>query len=589
MHRILEVVTPSPEVLEQSVAHLLRVQLIRRGEGTEGVEYAFSHALTQESVYSMIVPRARRDLHLRVAAAIEERCAHRLNEFYGMLAFHYSCAEDYAKAEDYLTKAGSEAARAAASTEAIHYFKQALDLYLRRPGVDPDRTGHLERHIGLAFYHKGQMVQAVEHFDRALAHWRAKRPTTRAGTVGVLALDAASLFARLYLRTRQPSRVPNARDNDIIHLMFRKGTAIVSLDSRRYFAESLGILRRINRFDITKVPQGAAIYATASSLFAIPAISFAVSRRILEYTRPFIDTADPKVLLYHRFPELMHDYLSGNWMAAAPYDPALVEANAKGGEEWFLSVYIVVSAAIQTEQGRYSSAAALLDRLGALGEAFENDLIRARRHLSMTRLLMKQRRLELAAAEAERGVPLLQQIDHPMLLLYMYGLKANVDLHRGDRSALDQTLREAAAVHKRLGRVPPYYVTSYLVAQLGTHLLDLETAQLQGDTRAGVCRDAAKRLGRDCLAAARMNASDLPEVWRLLGVSEWLAGGKAAAFTAWDRSRLEAERMGARPELARTYAEVARRLSAGTESERWNGLDAGALDARARECLAESV
>ena len=100
LHRILEVVAPFPELLEHSVAHLLRVQLIRRSESAQGVEYAFNHALTQESVYGMIVPRARRDLHLRVAAAIEERCAHRLNEFYGMLAFHYSCGEDYAKAED---------------------------------------------------------------------------------------------------------------------------------------------------------------------------------------------------------------------------------------------------------------------------------------------------------------------------------------------------------------------------------------------------------------------------------------------------------------------------------------------------------
>ena len=42
-------------------------------------------------------------------------------------------------------------------------------------------------------------------------------------------------------------------------------------------------------------------------------------------------------------------------------------------------------------------------KAGALGEAYENDLVRARRHLSVTRLLMKQRRLELAAAEAEQA------------------------------------------------------------------------------------------------------------------------------------------------------------------------------------------
>ena len=176
-----------------------------------------------------------------------------------------------------------------------------------------------------------------------------------------------------------------------------------------------------------------------------------------------------------------------------------------------------------------------------------------------------------------------------MLLLYMYGLKANVDLHRGDRHALEQTLREAAAVHKRLGRVPPvrHQLSGRASGRPICSIWRRPSCKATPPVRVSVAR--LKRLGRDCLRAARMNAADLPEVWRLLGVSEWLAGRKAAAFTAWDRSRTEGERIGARPELARTYAEVARRLGAGAESDRWNGLDAGALDALAQQWLAESV
>ena len=140
LHRILEVVSQSRESLDKSLRHLLSLQLIRRGERLGDIEYVFSHALTQESVYDTIVPRTRRELHLRVAAAIEESYAHRLNEFYGMLAFHYSRGENHAKAEEYLSKAGAEAIKAAASSEAVHYFKQALELYLRQPGAaaDPD-------------------------------------------------------------------------------------------------------------------------------------------------------------------------------------------------------------------------------------------------------------------------------------------------------------------------------------------------------------------------------------------------------------------------------------------------------------------
>jgi serine/threonine protein kinase/tetratricopeptide (TPR) repeat protein len=580
LHRILEIVAPSPELLDSALRDLIDAQLIRRGERSGEVEYAFNHALTQESVYETLVPRARRDLHLRVAAAIEQTCAPRLNEFYGMLALHYSRAENHAKAEEYLTKAGAEAIKATASSEAIHYFKDALELYLKQPGAiaDPERTAYLERNIGLAYYNKGQMVDAVAHFDRALVQWGAGVPTSSAGRVGVLALDASSLLTRLYVRRGQPARRPDDRENDIIELMFRKGTAIVSLDSRRYFAESLSTLRRINRFDITTVRQGAAIYATASSVFSIAAISFTLSRRILDYTRPFIDGSDPKTLLYHRFPELMLEFLVGNWKAVVPYDPQLVEANAKVGEAWFLSVYLVVTAMIQIGQGRYADAASVLGTLGEIAEAYENDLFRARRHLCMTRLLLKQQQLDLAVDEARRGVALLRQIDHPLLLLYMYGLKANVDMHRGDWQDAEQTLREAARVRTRLGRVPPYYVTSYLVAQLKRELHALETALAEGDAAraAGIGR-AARPIAREAIGLARKNASDLPETLRVAGALEWVAGREAAALVAWDRSRIEAERMGASPELGRTFFEVARRLETSMLGRLWNGLGAREL------------
>ena len=219
------------------------------------------------------------------------------------------------------------------------------------------------------------MVEAVEHFDRALEHWGAGRPAGRAAQLGALALDIASLLTRLYVWPRQPSRVPDDRENDIIELMFRKATAIVSVDPRRYFAESLSTLRRINRFDITRVRQGAAIFATASAIFSVPGISLSLSRRILDYTTPFIDASDPKVLLYYRFSEALLDLLAGNWAAAAPYDPQLVEANSRLGEEWPWNVYMVVSATMLTERGHYAEAATLVETLDVLADAFDNDLI----------------------------------------------------------------------------------------------------------------------------------------------------------------------------------------------------------------------
>ena len=50
------------------------------------------------------------------------------HDAYGMLAYHWSRAEELDKAEDYLFKAGEEAARSAASSEALQYFRDIAEL-----------------------------------------------------------------------------------------------------------------------------------------------------------------------------------------------------------------------------------------------------------------------------------------------------------------------------------------------------------------------------------------------------------------------------------------------------------------------------
>ena len=46
------------------------------------------------------------------------------------------------------------------------------------------------------------------------------------------------------------------------------------------------------------------------------------------------------------------------------------------------------------------------------------------------------------------------------------------------------------------------------------------------------------------------------ESYRLMGVYKWLIHDQKSAFKWWHKAISEGERLGARPELARTYAEI---------------------------------
>ena len=97
-------------------------------------------------MYQSILQRTRKELHRRLAESIERVFADRLADFFGMLAYHYSRAEELEKAEEYLFKAGDEAARSAASSEALHHFREASRVYLLIHGDAGDPKKRVLKH-----------------------------------------------------------------------------------------------------------------------------------------------------------------------------------------------------------------------------------------------------------------------------------------------------------------------------------------------------------------------------------------------------------------------------------------------------------
>ena len=131
-YKILSDVASNIEEIDRRLDHLKEIQLIRERKRMEELEYLFKHALAQEAAYQSILIQRRKELHQKVAHSIEKVFKERLHEFYGMLAYHYSMGEDLDKAEEYMIKAGQEAMKSAASSEALGYFEEALAMYRRQ-------------------------------------------------------------------------------------------------------------------------------------------------------------------------------------------------------------------------------------------------------------------------------------------------------------------------------------------------------------------------------------------------------------------------------------------------------------------------
>ncbi len=163
----------------------------------EGLDYLFRHHLTHEVSYSSLPERQRHEFHRIIGERIEEKFAPDLEDFYPLLAYHFSRSGLEDRAVDYLYKAGYRAARLGAVEEAFENLGEAL-LRVRRlsPTVTRKRK-ELDISIELTRLHRltGDAEAARTICKRALklaTTVRAARETARLQTeLGLLELLAS--------------------------------------------------------------------------------------------------------------------------------------------------------------------------------------------------------------------------------------------------------------------------------------------------------------------------------------------------------------------------------------------------------------
>ncbi|GAG84716.1 unnamed protein product, partial [marine sediment metagenome] len=281
-YRILAEVVGPIENLEGRLSYLKEIQLIRERERIGEKEYLFKHALAQEAAYGSILPLKRKELHLKVAQSIEKVFSERLHDFYGMLAYHYSMGENLEMTEEYLIKAGEEALRSSASNEALHYYQEALNLYLNKHGdkADPEKIAMLNKNIALALYNRGQYVEGVKYFDKALNHYWGKLPRFAISTFFKFSAAFLHLLISLYFPSMKFRKTPTQRDYEIIDLYWKKIKAVSIIDPKRFFLEYLYIFKRVIDFNLKDFELGLEIFTGASALFSFSGVSFRLSRKI---------------------------------------------------------------------------------------------------------------------------------------------------------------------------------------------------------------------------------------------------------------------------------------------------------------------
>jgi class 3 adenylate cyclase/predicted ATPase len=150
-HALLASVVRQPETeLNSALDRLIAAGLLFRRALPPHATYLFKHALVQDAAYGTLLRETRRQLHGRIAKALENHFPGTVETQPELIAHHCAQAGLNSKAIEYLGMAGRRAIERSSNPEAIGHLKRALEMLHSLPADSEHAQVALKLEVMLA-------------------------------------------------------------------------------------------------------------------------------------------------------------------------------------------------------------------------------------------------------------------------------------------------------------------------------------------------------------------------------------------------------------------------------------------------------
>lgn len=586
LHRVLGAIAEAAGDLDGSLRELDHLHLVRERRCVPELEYAFTHALVQEVTYDSILVRRRKRLHVRVAQCLEHLFAERIEEFYGLLAYHYTRAEEWKRAHEYLVLAGDHSGRMAADAEALANYKEALAAYERAFGGkwDPLQRASLARKMGEALFRRGEFDDAARHLQHALDVLGARLvPRSRAGVRLAIVAEAVRQLTLLFKASRRRQPSSDAKERYRIYEVM--GWIDFFVDPERMFLDTLYALHSAETNDLV----GEAAQAQAGVAVALDMLPWAGAAAfyIKRATRNAERSKHLRALGYAYFASGIHaHFIEGDLTVAASKFEESVNAYRQVGEVRGAGAAASCWVHGRLLRGEFALCRSRSEAEAAIAGDTGDRQVRAwfEGHLTYLRFLRGES-IDEVVRQADRGLALFQAIPDYSALAQTKALISLCYLARSQRSTALRVAELTLAIleeHPAGGPLVPY-----VLGWLADSAIAVLAAQAGNSVSPDEERIAA-RIGRKLLGwGRRTREGDVCAIrWR--GALAWADGRQRRAKQEWHKALQAAEALGAEFESARTWLEIGR-FSADRDALRRAETLFGAMGAAAKAAEARSL
>ena len=570
-YRVLSAIAHADRALDHHLDELQKIEMIREKSRTPEIEYFFKHALAQEAAYESILFERRRQLHREVAECMEGLFAERLEEFYGLLAYHYARAEVWEKAQEYLFKSGDQAGRVAADAEALGHYRQALVAYERAFGDrwNPLDQAALARKMGEALFRRGDHEQALEYLERALASLGAAPLPRSSWQISVAIARDAIYQATIRIL---PAIVRHGRRDARSAVIEEQARVYTSLGWIDYFTNNrarlvlsgLRVLNASERAGLSiKTVEGFFGIGLICNLIPFHRLAGAYHRLALKAAHA---SQEQLALGHAHLGAAIHaQHSSGEWERALEHAVEAARRFWECGDLRRWGAALSIRSYVLLLKGNFTAALEAAETLSRVGSDAGDRQIAAWGNGDCALVLMQQRgALDEASRKLEQAIESAKAVPDYACLAFSTSLLGVCALGQG----LTEKARRLAEESWRIlssRRLRLFFVAPALNAITEVFLATAE--QAASNDRARALKEAKRVIGAG-LGQARITWEGRPGVYRNYGSYEWIRQRPGPARTWWQKSLAAAEKVGAPYEIAKTYLEIGRSSGSAADLER---------------------
>lgn len=557
LFRVLVVVVHPAAEIQDQLEMLESLGLVVEDKRSSDLAYMFKHDLIHEVVYEHIEPAQRKGLHALVGSAIERSFADRLEEFFGVLAYHYSRAENWEKAQNYLFKSGDQAGSIAADDEALTCYTQAEHAYAQAFGNrwSPIERASLRRKMGEAFYRHGEHALAQDYLQQALAYLNQPLPVSRLGTRLRL---VGELVEQVWNRIR-PTQLPTGEEATTgIEEVIRTHLALMWIHSsnnlERYLLHTLALLNQAEQHEF---PYGKGLGYAAVGVACDFVSFFGLAAHYHDRALKAAERSMHPIPLSHAYmAAAIHGSTLADWDNAIYFSDRAMEFFERVGDLKGWAYVSHLKSCALSYLGDYPQALAVTRRALEIMDHVGDPESISRVKWNEGYVLIRLGHLQEASESLREADALGQSVGNPITRVISCHELVLLDL-------LAHRLEEGVAGAQELERMLLQYRTTQYLCVPSHNAVTwayLQKAEQSDGPDKGLWIQKARLACSRGLKQTKACYLGRPEAWRLKGVYHWIIGKPKAANDCWRRALAIAEETGQLHDTAVILREMGDRL-----------------------------